>query len=598
MKTIQYFSVLLLSLIGTSSLVFCQNTPIVLEAEDAVIGSDFSTLQEGMRTFVSINTNGTADNPENENRVLSFEVNFPAAQDYDLYVRCRVGSGGANDDSFFYGTSFGEQPFVGDSWVSVNNIYNIGYNQLADYVDGDGQVGTGLWKWINLSEFTGDEPPVVFTVNEGELTQVFQIGAREDGFEIDKIAFARADYFFTVANLNEATEGSPEIPLLQPIAQGKSKFLGNIYSTSQVVDFTQYWNQVTPENAGKWGSVEATRDQMNWTQLDAAYALAQDNGYLFKLHVLIWGNQQPNWMETLQSAEQREEIEEWFQAVADRYPNLEVIEVVNEPLHDPPTAGSGNYIQALGGYGSTGWEWVMESFRLARQYFPNSQLMLNDYNIINSISNTQDYLEIIQLLQAENLIDQIGVQAHAFTTGGSITTMTNNIETLGTTTGLPVYITELDIDGETDQIQLDDYMEIFPAFWEHLNVHGITLWGWRPGLWRNDEKAYLIDTDGSERPALIWLRNYVMSTVLGVDNIATSNHITISPNPIQTGGTLNISGLEQAESFTLFDINGRSLSSGSITGTSLSISSELSSGYYFLALFDGKHTYVKKLVVN
>jgi hypothetical protein len=35
------------------------------------------------------------------------------------------------------------------------------------------------------------------------------------------------------------------------------------------------------------------------------------------------------------------------------------------------------------------------------------------------------------------------------------------------------------------------------------------LWGWRPGLWRDTEMAYLQDTDGTERPALQWLRHYV-----------------------------------------------------------------------------------------
>ena len=36
-------------------------------------------------------------------------------------------------------------------------------------------------------------------------------------------------------------------------------------------DFITYWDQITPENEGKWGSVEGTRDQMNWAALDACY---------------------------------------------------------------------------------------------------------------------------------------------------------------------------------------------------------------------------------------------------------------------------------------------------------------------------------------
>ncbi len=157
------------------------------------------------------------------------------------------------------------------------------------------------------------------------------------------------------------------------MAAGKSKFLGSAYSNAQKVNFGKYWNQVTPENWGKWGIVEATRDVMNWTQLDSAYKLAKDSGYLFKMHSLIWVSQQPRWIETLDSATHLDEIKQWFQAVATRYPAIDFIEVVNEPLHAKPDAvGRGNYINALEGEGTTGWDWVINSFKSARQYFPDS----------------------------------------------------------------------------------------------------------------------------------------------------------------------------------------------------------------------------------
>ena len=99
------------------------------------------------------------------------------------------------------------------------------------------------------------------------------------------------------------------------LARGQEKFLGNVYSRAQIPDFEKYWNQVTPENAGKWGSVERTRDEMNWDTLDAVYKLAKDNGFIFRYHVLIWGNQQPAWIETLPTEEQREEIFEFYKKV-------------------------------------------------------------------------------------------------------------------------------------------------------------------------------------------------------------------------------------------------------------------------------------------
>src|SRR3990172_5542363 len=266
------------------------------------------------------------------------------------------------------------------------------------------------------------------------------------------------------------------------LAEGYDKFLGNVYSTAQLPKFADYWNQVTPENAGKWGSAEPVRDVMNWTTLDAAYNFAKNNGFPFRFHVLVWGNQQPAWIENLPTDEQLDEIEEWFHAVADRYPEADYVEVVNEPLHDPPNQpgnGGGNYYEALGGRGDTGWDWVLNAFRLARDYFADAKLVLNDYSIVNSSNDTGRYIGIIELLQAEDLIDAIGVQGHAFSTRGSAATMKSNLDRLAAT-GLPIQVTELDIDGPTDETQVRDYQRIFPTFWEHPAVIGITLWGLRP----------------------------------------------------------------------------------------------------------------------
>jgi endo-1,4-beta-xylanase len=228
---------------------------------------------------------------------------------------------------------------------------------------------------------------------------------------------------------------------------------------------------------------------------------------------MVWGNQQPEWMETLPPAEQRAEIEEWFAAVAQRYPDLDYVEVVNEPLNDPPAKddeGGGNYIAALGGAGASGWEWILQSYRLARQYFPRSKLLINDYNITNKPDNTRRYRGIIELLQKENLVDGIGVQAHSFATTSEwpMDVHRANLDSLAQT-GLPIYVTEMDIDGPTDAEQLASYRRVFPVFWEHPAVKGITLWGYRPGMWRTKEGAYLIREDGSERPALEWLRHYL-----------------------------------------------------------------------------------------
>jgi endo-1,4-beta-xylanase len=310
----------------------------------------------------------------------------------------------------------------------------------------------------------------------------------------------------------------------QPLADGQSKFLGCAYSSNQSTDFSKYWNQVTPENGGKWGAVEGTRDVMNWAAMDAAYTFAQNKGFLFKEHTLIWGNQQPGWIESLDTASQRAEIEEWFSLVAARYPDIDYIDVVNEPLHAPPSGLThGNYMNALGGSGTTGWDWILKSFSMARKYFPGAKLLINEYSVTNSLTSAQQYAHIINLLKADSLIDGIGIQGHAFSTSGvSVETIKSCLDVLAAT-GLPIYITELDIDGATDLVQLKEYQRVFPVFWEYPSVQGITLWGFRYGLWRNTEKAYLVTQSGVERPAFTWLKAYVNDTLTLTSSVSIAS---------------------------------------------------------------------------
>lgn len=332
-----------------------------------------------------------------------------------------------------------------------------------------------------------------------------------------------------------------------PIAAGKSKFLGCAYSSAQTTNFQNYWNQNTPENGGKWGSVEGTRGVMNWSEMDVAYASAKKYGALFKEHTLIWGAQQPSWIASLDTASQRQEIVQWFSLLAARYKDVDLIDVVNEPLHNAPngmlpwgaTTKNVDYAKSLGGAGKTGWDWILTSFRMARKYFPNAKLIMNEYSVINSTSTTQDYIKIIKLLKAENLIDGIGEQAHAFTTNGTdVSVMKANLDALGAT-GVPIYLTEMDVDGATDLIQLKEMQRIFPLFWQHAAVKGITFWGFRVGLWRNDQKAYLINSNGTERPAMRWLKAYVN------DTLTIANSVTVTASDGSTtigtkGGVLNM----------------------------------------------------------
>ena len=299
---------------------------------------------------------------------------------------------------------------------------------------------------------------------------------------------------------------------LSQLAKGKGRFVGNALSSYIPIhaNFGNYWNQVTPGNAGKWGSVEGGMNSYDWTWLDAFYTYAMSNAFLFKDHCLIWGAQQPNWIDGLDSAQQRAKVEQWIDTVCSRYESMAMVDVVNEPFHQPPV-----YMHALGDSGATGWDWVVTAFTWARQYaLRGVKLLLNEYNVLQDNAVTTRYLALIDTLRVRGLIDGIGVQGHYFEFKGSgytydVNTLKYNLSRL-VATGLPVYISEFDINEANDSTQLANYKIYFPLFWENAGVKGITLWGYVQGdMWKVD--AYLIRSDGTERPALQWLRKYIAS---------------------------------------------------------------------------------------
>ncbi len=384
-----------------------------------------------------------------------------------------------------------------------------------------------------------------------------------------RLAAAAAVAALSLIPATAAAQSGPGFPLF-----GKDKWLGSVNELTQPL-FTQYFNEVTPENAGKWGSAAGTTRTaaMRWTALDQAYTFAKSNGYKFNFHILVWGNQQPTWMASLPADEQLVEIKKWFAAVAERYPDIDYLQVVNEPLHDPPDCthpanqgnncnASGNYARALGGADGTdgtGWDWVLNAFRLARQYFPNTKLMLNDYSITNSDSATTQYLQIINILKRENLLDIIGEQGHAFSTTGNMAVHKANLDRLAAT-GLPIQITELDIDGLAsgatpgDVVQLNNFRRIVPVFWEHPAVQGITLWGWRqPNHWRNAQNAPIVLSDNTPKPAALWLYNYVRGiapVVRAGQSFAVSDANATSVGTVQADDWASAMGRPELRTFS------------------------------------------------
>jgi endo-1,4-beta-xylanase len=269
-----------------------------------------------------------------------------------------------------------------------------------------------------------------------------------------------------------------------------------------------------------------------------------------------------------------------------------------------PDPNGGAYINALGGAANNAW--IVKSFQLARQYFPNAKLMINEYSVENSTTRAAAYAAIINQLKGLNLIDGVGMQGHAFSTAGqTAATINANIATLAAT-GVPLYVTEYDSDGLTDAAQLAEYQRVFPLFWENPNVKGVTLWGYRIGHWRTAQGAYLVNSDNTERPALAWLRTYVQNTTLGTKAALAANAaIYVYPNPANTGSvslSLPPTFSQQAVQVSLLNSLGQTVTSQTLPASTATVRSLALPagvhGLYTMRLQTSAGVFSQRLTIN
>ena len=100
------------------------------------------------------------------------------------------------------------------------------------------------------------------------------------------------------------------------------------------------------------------------------------------------------------------------------------------------------------------------------------------------------------LLAAGAPVMAIGAQGHdAYKFSGS--TLQTAIADIASQTGLPVYITQMDIPVADDDQQATIMKDLVTTFWNDTNVPGITYWGYIVGsTWRSN--TGIMKNDGTK----------------------------------------------------------------------------------------------------
>ena len=82
------------------------------------------------------------------------------------------------------------------------------------------------------------------------------------------------------------------------------------------------------------------------------------------------------------------------------------------------------------------------------------------------------------------------------------------LDKLASQTGLPVYISEYDINLADDNQQKTVMQSQMTMFWNDSNVKGITVWGYIEGqTWLTN--SGLMTSGGQMRPAMTWLTQFL-----------------------------------------------------------------------------------------
>ena len=250
------------------------------------------------------------------------------------------------------------------------------------------------------------------------------------------------------------------------------------------------FSKIVFENDLKWPLWESRHPGHRQTVLSAMDWL-RDRRIAIRGHTLIW----PSWKNTPRDlsalAERpdalRDRIRRHFEdEIGATRGRIDDWDVINEPFanHD--------VMRVLGDEAMVDW------FRHARELDPKPRLFLNDYAaLVAGGANTphKDHFEkTLRFLQEKGApLGGVGIQAHF---GGQVTPPERLLKELDrwAAFGLPVHITEFDLDLRDEALQADYTRDFLIAMFSHPAVEAVLTWGfwekrhWRPAaaMWRRD----------------------------------------------------------------------------------------------------------------
>ncbi|MFB9685139.1 endo-1,4-beta-xylanase [Amycolatopsis plumensis] len=300
-----------------------------------------------------------------------------------------------------------------------------------------------------------------------------------------------------------------------PLQYTTNRYVGSAVAAAYLASETDYravltreFDNVTPENEMKWGTIEAVRGQYDWSGADAIVQYAQTHHKTVRGHTLVWHSQLPDWVGALPADELRRVLRDHVTTEVKRYKGkIRAWDVVNEIFNEDGTWRDTVFHQKLGeGF-------VADVFRWAHAADPHAKLYINDYNIEGINPKSDAVYNLVKTLRRQGVpISGVGIQGHLSIQYGFPGQYRENLARFAKI-GVETAVTEADVRIPTppDAAKLATQASYFGQLWD--GCHAVrkcvefTTWGftdrhsWVPDVFPGEGAACLFDENLRPKPA-------------------------------------------------------------------------------------------------
>jgi endo-1,4-beta-xylanase len=228
------------------------------------------------------------------------------------------------------------------------------------------------------------------------------------------------------------------------VAMNEAQIMGRDTSSLRVIE--QHFNSAVAENVMKSGPIHPEEGKYEFEVPDKFIEYTQEHDMYTVGHCLVWHSQAPPWFFTDEQGNDVsrevliERMRSHIETVAGRYKGkVDAWDVVNEAFNDDGSWRETKFYEIIGE------DYFKLAFRIAHEVDPEAELLYNDYSMFNK-GRREAVIRVVKEMQTEGVpIHGIGMQAHYGMGFPSIEAFEESIVAFSET-GLPVHITEFDID--------------------------------------------------------------------------------------------------------------------------------------------------------